>query len=45
MSVRVGVGYDAHRFAAGRPLVIGGVESPTTRASTATPTRTSSPTR
>jgi 2-C-methyl-D-erythritol 2,4-cyclodiphosphate synthase len=24
-SVRVGIGYDAHRFAAGRPLVLGGV--------------------
>ncbi len=28
MSLRVGVGYDAHRFAIGRPLVIGGVEVP-----------------
>ncbi len=28
MSVRVGVGYDAHRFAAGRPLVLGGVDVP-----------------
>lgn len=26
MSVRVGVGYDSHRFAAGRRLVLGGVE-------------------
>ena len=26
MSVRVGIGYDAHRFAAGRRLVLGGVE-------------------
>ena len=25
MSVRTGIGYDCHRFAAGRPLVIGGV--------------------
>jgi 2-C-methyl-D-erythritol 2,4-cyclodiphosphate synthase len=24
--LRVGVGYDSHRFAAGRPLVLGGVE-------------------
>jgi len=24
--MRVGVGYDSHRFAAGRPLVLGGVE-------------------
>lgn len=24
MSLRVGIGYDAHRFAAGRPLVLGG---------------------
>jgi 2-C-methyl-D-erythritol 2,4-cyclodiphosphate synthase len=24
--VRVGLGYDVHRFAAGRPLIIGGVE-------------------
>jgi 2-C-methyl-D-erythritol 2,4-cyclodiphosphate synthase len=28
MSVRVGVGYDAHRFEAGRRLVLGGVEIP-----------------
>ena len=26
MSARVGIGYDAHRFAAGRRLVLGGVE-------------------
>ena len=26
MSVRVGIGYDSHRFAAGRRLVLGGVE-------------------
>jgi 2-C-methyl-D-erythritol 2,4-cyclodiphosphate synthase len=26
MSLRVGIGYDAHRFAAGRRLVLGGVE-------------------
>lgn len=25
MAVRVGIGYDSHRFAAGRPLVLGGV--------------------
>lgn len=28
MSPRVGIGYDAHRFAAGRRLVLGGVEIP-----------------
>jgi 2-C-methyl-D-erythritol 2,4-cyclodiphosphate synthase len=28
MSVRLGVGYDAHRFASGRRLVLGGVEIP-----------------
>ena len=28
MSVRVGVGYDAHRFESGRQLVLGGVEIP-----------------
>lgn len=26
--MRVGVGYDSHRFVAGRPLVLGGVEIP-----------------
>lgn len=26
MSARTGIGYDCHRFAAGRPLVLGGVE-------------------
>ena len=26
--MRVGIGYDSHRFAAGRPLVLGGVEVP-----------------
>jgi 2-C-methyl-D-erythritol 2,4-cyclodiphosphate synthase len=26
MSVRVGIGYDTHRFAEGRPLILGGVE-------------------
>lgn len=25
MGVRVGIGYDSHRFAAGRPLILGGV--------------------
>ena len=28
MSSRVGIGYDSHRFAAGRRLVLGGVEIP-----------------
>ncbi len=28
MSIRLGVGYDAHRFAPARPLVLGGVEVP-----------------
>ncbi|HZE21956.1 MAG TPA: 2-C-methyl-D-erythritol 2,4-cyclodiphosphate synthase, partial [Desulfobaccales bacterium] len=28
--VRVGLGYDAHRLAAGRQLILGGVEIPTT---------------
>ena len=28
MSARVGIGYDAHRFVAGRRLVLGGVEVP-----------------
>jgi 2-C-methyl-D-erythritol 2,4-cyclodiphosphate synthase len=28
MTVRVGIGYDSHRFAAGRPLVLGGVPIP-----------------
>src|SRR5205823_12614117 len=28
MSVTTGIGYDAHRFAAGRRLVLGGVEIP-----------------
>ena len=28
MSARVGVGYDSHPFAEGRPLVLGGVEIP-----------------
>lgn len=29
-SVRTGIGYDVHRFAAGRPCIIGGVEVPHT---------------
>ena len=29
--MRVGIGYDIHRFAEGRPLVIGGVEIPSVR--------------
>ncbi len=28
MSARVGIGYDSHRLAGGRPLIIGGVEIP-----------------
>jgi len=28
MSVQVGIGYDSHRFEAGRPLILGGVELP-----------------
>lgn len=28
MSARVGIGYDSHRLAEGRPLIIGGVEIP-----------------
>lgn len=28
MSLRVGLGYDSHRFAAGRPLILGGVRIP-----------------
>ncbi len=28
MSARTGIGYDSHRFAEGRPLVLGGVEVP-----------------
>ena len=31
MSARVGIGYDAHRFADGRRLVLGGVEIPAER--------------
>ena len=26
--MRVGLGYDAHRLVAGRPLILGGVEIP-----------------
>ena len=29
--MRVGIGYDIHRFAEGRPLVLGGVEIPSVR--------------
>jgi 2-C-methyl-D-erythritol 2,4-cyclodiphosphate synthase len=28
MAIRVGIGYDSHRFAPGRPLVLGGVTIP-----------------
>ncbi|MFL5825897.1 MAG: 2-C-methyl-D-erythritol 2,4-cyclodiphosphate synthase [Thermoleophilaceae bacterium] len=28
MSSRTGIGYDSHRFGAGRPLILGGVELP-----------------
>ena len=31
MSVRTGIGYDVHRFADGRPLVLGGVTIPSAR--------------
>jgi len=31
VSVRAGIGYDSHRFAEGRPLVLGGVEVPSDR--------------
>ena len=30
MSTRVGIGYDSHRFSAGRPLRLGGVTIPHT---------------
>ena len=30
MSIRVGIGYDSHRFAAGRPLRLGGITVPYT---------------
>ena len=42
----VGIGYDSHRFAAGRPLILGGVEiEHELGPRAATPTPTSSPTR
>ena len=45
MSVRTGIGYDSHRFAEGRPLILGGVRSRApSGASTATPTPMRSPT-
>jgi 2-C-methyl-D-erythritol 2,4-cyclodiphosphate synthase len=28
MTTRIGIGYDSHRFTAGRPLILGGVEVP-----------------
>src|SRR5690348_7736665 len=31
MAIRIGVGYDAHGFVEGRPLMIGGVAIPYTR--------------
>ncbi len=31
MSARSGIGYDSHRFAEGRPLILGGVEIPSDR--------------
>jgi 2-C-methyl-D-erythritol 2,4-cyclodiphosphate synthase len=31
MSARVGIGYDSHRLAEGRPLILGGVEIPSER--------------
>jgi len=31
MGLRVGIGYDSHRFEAGRPLILGGVEIPSDR--------------
>ena len=30
MSVRIGLGVDSHRFAEGRPLILGGIEIPHT---------------
>lgn len=30
-SIRTGLGYDVHRFAAGRPLILGGIEIPSDR--------------
>ena len=40
MSVQTGLGYDCHRFADGRRLVLGGVEVPHERGLAATRTRT-----
>ena len=31
MTLRVGIGYDSHRFVDGRPLILGGVEIPHTQ--------------
>ena len=31
MTIRVGIGYDSHRFVDGRPLILGGVEIPHTQ--------------
>jgi len=42
--MRVGIGYDSHPFAAGRKLILGGVEIPMPKASPVTPTPTPSPT-
>ena len=43
--MRVGIGYDSHRFAAGRPFILGGISGfLDTRASTVTPTPTRWPT-
>ena|SRR5216683_5915302 len=28
MTIKIGIGYDSHRFATGRPLVLGGVQIP-----------------
>ena len=28
MTTRIGIGYDSHRFVAGRPLILGGIEIP-----------------
>ena len=39
--MRVGLGIDAHGFDASVPLVLGGVEFPTSRGSRGTPTATS----
>ena len=46
LGMRIGIGYDSHRFAAGGRLVLGGVEiEHDARARRATPTPTCSPTR